>query len=335
MGTSAVSIALAAIAEQFNGSAVLLWAARVILIIALIMLVAVVTINVLRWVNHRKEALSDLRHPVKGGMTATLAGAMLTVAVAMGRVGAGFLPDGLVTILVVVLTVVGAVLALLIGWEFLAEVFTSEGVPLPQVAGTWFIPPVVTIIVPLALLPLVVRYPGSAAGLMALGWAMLGIGTVLYLVLTAVLFIRTVNHPLPPAGLAPSLIIGMGPAGLIGLDIVRMVATSVDVGLLPQQALPMSLLVATMFWGFGAWWLISALLVLRRGYQSLPFSLAWWGFIFPVGAWTIATIVLGAAWQTAWMQVLGILAVTMLVVLWGYVVARTLIGMRKGTIWSH
>jgi tellurite resistance protein TehA-like permease len=226
-------------------------------------------------------------------------------------------------------------LALVIGWEFLAEIFTSEGVPMPQVAGTWFVPPVVTIIVPLALLPLVEQWPDSAGSLMALGWAMLGIGTLLYLIVTTALFIRTVNHPLPPAALAPSLVIGMGPAGLIGLDIVRMVQVSIDVDLLPAGTLPVALLPATMFWGFGAWWLITALLVLRRGYTALPFTLAWWGFIFPVGAWTIATLVLAATWAAFWLEVVAVVAVVVLVLLWLYVIVRTVIGMRNGTIWSH
>ena len=160
-------------------------------------------------------------------MTATAAGALLTLAVAIGKVGPGFLPEPIILPTVTVLAAMGALLALLIGWEFLAEMFTSQDAALVQMSGAWFVPPVVTIIVPLALLPIISAHPGAAADLVAVAWAFLGMGAVLYLVVTATLFMRSISHPLPPAGLAPTLFIGMGPAGLMGLDLVRLSQVSV------------------------------------------------------------------------------------------------------------
>jgi tellurite resistance protein TehA-like permease len=268
-------------------------------------------------------------------MTATAAGALLTLAVAIGRVGPGFLPAALIEPVVLVLAVSGAVLALLIGWEFLAEAFTAEESVLAQVSGAWFVPPVVTIIVPLALLPFVVAHPDAAPDLLAVAWAFLGVGAVLYLVVTAVLFLRSASHPLPPAGLAPTLFIGMGPAGLLGLDLVRLAQVSVQVGVADPWLVTAVLPAATMLWGFGLWWMVTALLVLRRGYARLPFSLSWWGFTFPLGAWTIATIALGRAWDSGLLTALAWVAVTALALLWAVVLARTLAGVRAGTIWGH
>ena len=99
-----------------------------------------------------------------------------------------------------------------------------------------------------------------------------GDGAVLYFVVTAVLFLRTVSHLLPPDALAPTLFIGMGPAGLMGLDMVRLAQASGNPGLVDAMT-PL----ATMMWGFGFWWMIASLLVIRRGYGRLPFSLSWWG----------------------------------------------------------
>ena len=161
MGTSALAVALLAVGEGTSFAGATQVAARVILVIALLMGVLVLGATSARWLRFRTEALSDLRHPVKGGMTATAAGALLTLAVAIGRVGPGFLPESIILPAVTVLAVVGALLALLIGWEFLAEMFTSQDAALVQMSGAWFVPPVVTIIVPLALLPVIPAIPAS------------------------------------------------------------------------------------------------------------------------------------------------------------------------------
>ena len=335
MGTGALTVALAVAGEGNAAESVTRVASRLLLVVVWAMLTSVVGINLARWIKHREAALDDLHHPVVGGMSATLAGGLLTTAVATGKVGTGFLPAGLMIWTVVTLTVLGGLLALLIGWEFIGELLSADGVPMPQISGTWFVPPVVTIVVPLALVPIVAEFPESSGSLLAISWAMLGIGAVLYLVITAALFMRMAMHPLPPAKLAPTLVIGMGPAGLIGLDMVRLSQAAVGVGAAEPALVQTVLLPATMSWGFGAWWLVSALVVLRKGYQSLPFSISWWGFTFPFGAWTIATLVLGRLWGAAWMEWLGLLATAALAALWLYVATRTVAGMRSGTIWAH
>ncbi len=335
MGTSALSVALLAVGEGSSLAGPTQAAARVILVIALVMGVLVLGATAARWVRFTAEARADLRHPVKGGMTATAAGGLLTLAVAIGKVGPGFLPESIILPAVTVLAVVGALLALLIGWEFLAEVFTSQDAALAQMSGAWFVPPVVTIIVPLALLPIIAGNPGIAADLVALSWAFLGMGAVLYLVVTATLFVRSISHPLPPAGLAPTLFIGMGPAGLMGLDMVRLSQVSVQAGVAEPSLVTSILPFATMMWGFGLWWMVAALVVLRRGYATLPFSLSWWGFTFPLAAWTIATIVLGNAWDSGLVTAVGWVATSALLGLWGYVATRTVLGIRSGSIWAH
>lgn len=335
MGTSALAVALLVAGGSGATGSVAQAAARVALVIALVLGGLVLGATAARWLRHADQARADLRHPVKGGMTATAAGALLTLAVAIGRVGPGFLPLGVILPVVTALLVMGAALALLIGWEFLGEVFTSRDAQLAQVSGAWFVPPVVTVIAPLAMLPVVVAHPGAAPDLLALAWALLGMGAVLYLVVTATLFVRSVTHPLPPAGLAPTLFIGMGPAGLLGLDIVRLGQVSVEVGVAEPALLSSLLPVATALWGFGLWWMVSALVVLRRGYVHLPFSLSWWGFTFPLAAWTIATTVLGHAWDSGLLVALGRVATAALVVLWLVVAGRTAAGVRSGAIWSH
>ncbi len=317
MGTSIVATSMAVIGWWP-------WLSRVMLVVSSVLAVAVLALTAARWIRHRDAALADLRHPVKGAMTATAAGGMLAWAVALSRVGEGWLPGTPLLVVVATLTAIGAALALVIGWEFMATAFTGEGTPMDQVTGAWFIPPVVTIIVPLALVPLAAQLPQAAQTLMVLGWAMLGIGAVLYFLVTAALFLRTITHPLPPAALAPTLVIGVGPAGLLGLDILRLGG--------PDN--PAFLAAATMMWGFGLWWLVAAIMVLRRGYDKIGFSLAWWGFIFPFGAWTVATTVLAQAWDVGLLTALAWIATVTLTIGWAVIAARTLKGVHDASIWK-
>jgi C4-dicarboxylate transporter/malic acid transport protein len=323
MGTSVVAVAIAAIGWPE-------WAARTVLVIASLLAVAVIAATTARWLAHHDAALADLRHPLKGGMTATYAGGMLAWAVAIGRVGSGWLPEPLVTASVAVLAAGGGLLALVIGWEFLVNLFTTDSTPTEQTTGAWFIPPVVTIIVPLTVLPLIEAWPSLTSDLIVVAWAFLGMGTVLYLVVTAALFQRSVSHPLPPATLAPTLIIGMGPAGLIALDTVRV--GQVGGG---EQLVASLAPAATMMWGFGFWWMVAALMVLRRGYGQIPFTLSWWGFVFPLGAWAVATTTLADVWDSGLLTGLAWVATAALVALWLGITGRTVLGIARGTIWGH
>ena len=335
MGTSALSVALLVVGEGTSAEDVTGSAARIVLVVAVIVGAVVLSATAARWIRYPAQARADLRHPIKGGMTATAAGALLTLAVAIGKVGPGFLPESLIEPAVVVLAILGGLLALLIGWEFLGEVFTSTDPTLAQMSGAWFVPPVVTIVVPLALLPIIAAHPGAATDLLVVAWAFLGMGAVLYLVVAATLFMRSISHPLPPVGLAPTLFIGMGPAGLIALDIVRLSQASVAAGVAEPSLVTNMLPAATMMWGFGLWWMVSALVVLRRGYAKLPFSLSWWGFTFPLAAWTIGTIVIARAWDSGLLVGIGWAATGALTALWAYVATRTLMGIRSGSIWAH
>lgn len=323
MGTSVVAVAIAAIGWPD-------WAARAALVIASVLAVAVITATTARWLAHRDAALADLRHPLKGGMSATYAGGMLAWAVAIGRVGSDWLPDPLVTACVAVLATVGGLLSLVIGWEFLVNLFTTDSTPTEQTTGAWFIPPVVTIIVPLSVLPLIEAWPSLKPDLLVVAWSFLGMGTVLYLIVTAALFLRSVSHPLPPAALAPTLFIGMGPAGLVALDIVRVAQVGGGEQLVASLAPA-----ATMMWGFGFWWMVAALMVLRRGYRQVPFTLSWWGFIFPLGAWTVASTTLAQVWDSGLLTGMSWIATIGLILLWLGIAGRTVMGVARGTIWGH
>lgn len=294
--------------------------------------------SALRWTLHTAAAAADLRHPMLGALHATLPGALLVLAVMTSVVGPSLLPTGAVTALNAVLAISGGVIALVLSVAFVTTQFT--GTPTAtSVNGGWFIPPVVTIIIAMALAPLIPHAsPDGARLLLALGYACNGLGFLLFLLVLGQLYDRLVLHPLPPALLAPTLWIALGPVGVSILGPLALARAGQDFfgSAAPTVAL-LSQLFGTAVWGFGLWWLTIALTLLIRYLRAgqLPFHLGWWAFTFPLGAFTVATLTLARAWQTSALEWVGVALYLMLVGFWVVVAARTIAATRAGRVWGR
>lgn len=290
-----------------------------------------------RFVRHLDAALADLRDPVAGALYATLPGAILVLAATASAVGRTWWSPTTVRDVVVALDWVGVPLAFATSIIFAYLLFLrSELVP-ETVNGGWFIPPVVNIVVPLVLAPLI---PGSspavARGLLVASYGFWGMGFVLYLLIVTMLHHRLVLHPLPHAGLAPSLWIGLGPLGVGALALMNTAAAGA--ALFGPQASTVALLsklAATALWGFGAWWLVAAGLLLVHYTRSgpLPYGIGWWAFTFPLGAYTVATLVLARAWSLTGLEWAGAGLFILLGMFWLVVAGRTAWALRTGEAW--
>ena len=236
------------------------------------------------------------------------------------------------------LAIVGVGLGLVVSVAFTYLLFTGEH-PAAAVNGGWFIPPVVTITIPMALAPLM-PHVGAGTGRLrlALGYATFGTGPMVFLLTMGLLHDRLVLHPLPPAALAPTVWIGLGPVRVGALvPLVLAHAGQHAFGAAAPTIVLISQLLATALRGFGLWWLaiVVALLVryLRAG--GLPFHLGWWAFTFRLGAFTVATLTLTRAWQAPALEDLTALLYVALVGVWVLVAARTTAATRTGRIWQR
>jgi hypothetical protein len=72
--------------------------------------------------------------------------------------------------------------------------------------------------------------------------------------------------------------------------------------------------------------LAAALTVLVVHYlrHGIPYEVGWWGFLFPLGAYTILTIVLARAWHLAWLEWTGAALFVLLGLLWIFVFGATI-----------
>ena len=307
---------------------------QVMTIAAVVLAVVLAVLYAARFVGYGRASLDDARAPSVGALYGTIPGGVLVLAATAAAVGPTWFSPSSVRDIVAVLDWVGVPLAFAASLAFAHLLFVRSSLVAEIVNGSWFIPPVVNIVVPLVLLPLIpAASPATARLLLFLAYGFWGMGFLLYLLIVTMLYQRLVLHPLPHAGLAPSFWIGLGPIGVGALALVKMAgAGTVLFGPLSPTIAAASNIAATILWGFGAWWIIAAALLLvhylRRG--PLPYGIGWWGFTFPLGAFTVSTLALAATWNLSALQWTGAGLFLVLVVFWLVVVGRTLAALARG-----
>jgi len=339
MGTAVIGVAAS---MDPGGSASLASAGRTfgqVMAIAAAVLAAVLALGYLgRFIWHPKTALADLKNPALGALYSTVPGGILVLAAAAAAVGPTWFSPKVVRDLVVSFDWLGVPLAFLMSVVFAYVLFAHPGLGAEEVNGSWFIPPVANIVVPLVLAPLVpAATPAVARDLLITSYGFWGMGFLLYLFVMSMFHQRLVMSPLPHASLAPSIWIGLGPIGVGALALVKLSAVSTKAfGPAAQVVGLLSKLAATAIWGFGAWWLaIAAVLLVRYlAHRYFPYSVGWWAFTFPLGAYTVATLSLAKAWHLDWLNWAGAGLFVALGLFWVVVATGSAWSLRTGAAWK-
>ena len=251
MGTGALALAVSAQAATWG------WSRLTPMAVALLLLASVLSVVLLpRYVRraHDRPALrTELGDASHGPMLGTLPAGLLVLAVGWGRIGPDLVPTGLALTVSATLLVVGTVLALALGLVWASGIVTTTP-GLEGVNGGWLIPPVMTLLVPLALAPLITAKPAAAPLLLLLGFAFLGVGVLLFLTVLTLFVARLALREPMPAAMAPSMWIPLAPAGILGLATLRLFQSGEAAAVAGFTSATAGLVVAAMGIGFGLWW---------------------------------------------------------------------------------
>jgi len=335
MGTGILAVAThhaEEVVPGLGGVAAALWVLNTVLAVVLIVP------WVARWVAYPREAWEDTAHPTRGPFYSTLPIGLLVLGVDFAAIGSAHMDEDAAILIAQALLIVGTLLAFVFGVLVPFRWFTSGSIATEHVNGGWFIPPVANIVVPAAAAPLISTWGSEEACELAciIAFAFLGIGILLFVVVGVLLVARLIDHGLPEAHLAPTLWIGLGPIGVGSLALVRLSATASPVfGGYDAEAQVLLRLAGLALWGFGLWWLaMSVVVTLRYLREPFPFAMSWWAFTFPLGAYTVATFLLGEAYETGLLTGFGFALWIALVGFWVVVVVRTVSAAHSGAIFA-
>ncbi|WP_027614075.1 TDT family transporter [Pseudomonas sp. URIL14HWK12:I6] len=152
-----------------------------------------------------------------------------------------------------------------------------------------------------------------------------------------ILLLRMALHKLPHENMAASSWLALGPIGtgalgmlLLGADAPAIFAANGLPGI-GEIAAGVGLIAGITLWGFGLWWMLMALLITARYLRDgIPFNLGWWGFTFPLGVYSLATLKLASTLNLGFFSVVGCMLVSLLAVMWLIVGKRTVQGAWRG-----
>ncbi|OLF52544.1 TDT family transporter [Pseudomonas chlororaphis] len=154
-----------------------------------------------------------------------------------------------------------------------------------------------------------------------------------------ILMLRMALHKLPHESMAASSWLALGPIGtgalgmlLLGADAPAIFAANGLAGI-GEIAEGLGLVAGITLWGFGLWWMLTALLItLRYLRDGIPFNLGWWGFTFPLGVYALTTLKLASTLDLTFFAVFGSLLVLALALMWLLVGKRTVQGAYRGEL---
>lgn len=154
-----------------------------------------------------------------------------------------------------------------------------------------------------------------------------------------ILVLRMALHKLPHENMAASSWLALGPIGtgalgmlLLGSDAPAIFAANGLPGI-GEIASGLGLIAGITLWGLGLWWMLMALLITARYLRAgIPFNLGWWGFTFPLGVYSLATLKLASTLNLAFFSVVGCALVALLAVMWLIVGKRTVQGAWRGEL---
>jgi C4-dicarboxylate transporter/malic acid transport protein len=336
MGTGGLALALNQFPLEIPGLHAIaraLWLAN----IGLFTLFAVV--YAARWLLYFDEAKRIFRHPVMSMFFGTIPMGLATIINGFLAFGIPLWGAAAISI-ATTLWWIDVVLAVACGTLIPFLMFTRQDHSLDRMTAVWLLP-IVASEVAAASGGLLVPHlaSGDAFTVEILSYALWAYSVLPALGILVLLLLRLVLHRLPPSDMAASGWLALGPLGTGALALVVLgenapaVFAAHGLATVGDVAFGAGILGAIALWGYGAWWLILAVLKTAQYVrQEMPFNLGWWALTFPVAVYALATLALARTTGFGFFTVVGGVLVAALALAWLLVAARTARGAWQGRL---
>jgi C4-dicarboxylate transporter/malic acid transport protein len=236
---------------------------------------------------------------------------------------------------------VDAAMSLACGIAIPFMMFTRQSHAIDQMTAVWLLPVVAAEVAAVSggLLAPHLADTHQQLSVLVASYALWACSVPLAMSILVILVLRMAIHKLPPANMAASSWLALGPigTGALGLLILGGAAPAIfaanGLGDYGGAARGIGLIGGVMLWGYGFWWAtMAALITARYLREGLPFNLGWWGYTFPIGVYALATLRLAAVIPIDAFAVFGGMLVILLAGMWLVVGARTLRGAWRGDL---
>jgi C4-dicarboxylate transporter/malic acid transport protein len=311
-----------------------LWLANILLFSGLTVLYAG------KWLLHPREALRAFEHPVVSMFFGCIPMGLATIINGMVLFGVPLFGAAAASA-AAYLWWADAGLAVLAGLAIPFAMFTRQEHAFDEMSAVWLLPIVACEVTAASGGLLLPHIAGAAAQMTVLfaSYVLWACSVPLALGILTILFLRMALHKLPPAGMAATAFLALGPIGtgalgmlLLGADAPAIFAANGLPGI-GEIAAGLGLVAGITLWGFGLWWMLIALLITLRYLRvGIPFNLGWWGFTFPLGVYSLATLKLASTLNLTFFSAFGGVLVVLLAVMWLIVAKRTVQGAWRGEL---
>ena len=291
-----------------------------------------------RWILHGQEAKRIFSHNVMSMFLGTIPMGLATIINGFLAFGQARWGDGVIP-LAQILWWIDVAMSLGCGALIPHFMFTRHEHALNNMTAVWLLPVVAAEVAAASGGLLAPHLAGSQAQFLTLvaSYVLWAYSVPVAFCILTILILRMALHNLPHESMAASCWLALGPIGTGSLGMLLLggdapaIFSAHGLGSVGNMAVGLGIIVGMLLWGFGLWWLTLATLITIRYFQAgIPFNLGWWGYTFPLGVYTVATLKLGSMLGLALFSIFGTVEVIALATIWLLVVARTVHGGWKG-----
>jgi tellurite resistance protein len=251
---------------------------------------AICVLYAVKYLRHPDAVLREFHHPVLSNFFSAATMTLLVLTSSLGGDAPTLAPIlwGVAAAANVTLTIA------IVGFWISRDCHVSHAAPV------WFIPVAGNLLIPIV---------GAPLGFVEIGWMMLAVGLLFWIVLFTIVFYRLLFEQPIEANLKPTLFILVAPPALAFIAYVVLSNGVVD-GM------------ATMLLGLSTFMLL-LLLPQVPALAKAPFGLSWWSYIFPLSAFSIAWTLYADAMADEIARSVAIGVIALLSVLFVIVIVRT------------